>query len=377
MSKKTDEGKKNVVIVGGGAAGVEVVQQLAKQLDHAQYNLILLNARPYFVHVIAGLRMAVSEAERLEDQVLIPYDRLPATFVQGTLVEIEETAPGKGGVLVLANGDRLEYAALILATGSKWPGLIDYGDSNEEVHENIRIWRERFAQAKNVVIAGGGAVGIELAGEIVDAHPNTKVTIVHSGTRLMNDVYPDKFRKSLEQKVLSRGIALIDRDYVDNFPEALTATDIVTRRGKTIKGADLVIPAFGSRPNTGIINTLGAGVLTEAGYVKVKPTLELPDHPGVFAVGDIVDWNEQKQAFKSGNHASVAVPNLLSFLRGQPQKKVYKGSTEMIVVPIGRSYGAGYFDVLWGITVGNWFTGMIKGKDLLVGMTRKNDAPPS
>ncbi|EKM54713.1 uncharacterized protein PHACADRAFT_185597 [Phanerochaete carnosa HHB-10118-sp] len=370
MSKKIDEQKQNVVIVGGGYAGVDAVNALAKQLDHTQYNITLLNARPYFVHLLAVLRMGVSDAGRLEDRVLVPYDRMPATFVQGKLVKIEEPAPGKGGVLVLENGDRLNYAALVLATGSIWPGVADLEDSDKEVRETIKLWRERFAQAKNVVIAGGGAVGIELAGEIIDAYPNTKVTLVHSGTRLLNDVYPDKFRKSMEQKVLSRGVTLINQDYIDVFPEPLHTTDIVTRGGKTIKGVDLVIQAFGSKPNTGVINTLGSDVLTEAGYVKVKPTLELQSHPGVYAAGDIIDWRQQKQAGKTGGYASIIAPNIVSFLKGQPQEKVYKGTSEKIVITFGRSHGASYFDFLWGIMLGNWLTSVIKGKDLITNMVR-------
>lgn len=371
MSKKTDAQKKNVVVVGGGYAGIHAAEYLAKQLDRTQYNLILLNPRPYYLHLVAALRMVVSEAGKLEERALIPYDRLPGvTFVQGTLAEIEETAPGKGGVLVLTNGEHIEYAALVLATGSKWQGPLAFGDSDEEVREHVKLWRERFARAKNVLIVGGGAVGIELAGEILDAYPNTKVTIVHSGTRLLNDVYPDKFRKAMEEKVTARGVALIDQDYVDVFPEPLTPTDVTTRKGKTLAGVDLVIPAFGSRPNTGALGTLGAGVLTPEGFVKVLPTLEVPDHPGVFAAGDILDWREQKQAGKVMGHAAVVAANVVAFLQGRPQKKVYKGSIEMIIIPVGRTIGGGYFDVLWGITVGNWLSSIIKGKDLLIGMAR-------
>ena len=163
MSKKTDDQKKNVVIVGGGYAGVHVAQYLTKQLDHAQYNLILLSPRPYYLHLIAALRMLVTDEGKLEERALVPFDRLPGvTYVQGTLREIEETAPGKGGALHLADGDTLPYAVLVLATGSKWPGILDFPESEEGVTEHIARWRARFAQAagKHVVIAGGGAVGI-------------------------------------------------------------------------------------------------------------------------------------------------------------------------------------------------------------------------
>ena len=104
MSKKTDDQKKNVVIVGGGYAGVHVAQYLTKQLDHTQYNLVLLSPRPYYLHLIAALRVAVTAEGQLEDDALIPYDRLPGvTLVQGKVAAIEEAAPGQGGALVLEN----------------------------------------------------------------------------------------------------------------------------------------------------------------------------------------------------------------------------------------------------------------------------------
>ncbi|EED82357.1 predicted protein, partial [Postia placenta Mad-698-R] len=96
----------------------------------------------------------------------------------------------------------------------------------------------------------------------------------------------------------------------------------------------------------------------------VRPTLELPGHPGVFAVGDIIHWRECKQAAKGNAHLAVVAANVLSLLAGQPLKKEYKGSIEMIVIPIGKSGGGSYFDVLWGIMLGDWFTRLVKAKDL-------------
>ena len=158
MSKKLDTAKQNVVVVGGGYAGVNFIVGAAKKLDAARYNLVLVNPRPYYVHLIGALRMAVSDQDKLEDTALIPYDHLPCAFVQAKVTTIEPTKQGKGGVLVLDNGEQLDYAALVLATGSTWSGVPDFGDG--DIKDEIRAWRQKFANAKHTVIAGGGAVGI-------------------------------------------------------------------------------------------------------------------------------------------------------------------------------------------------------------------------
>lgn len=161
MSSKKSDNKKNIVLVGGGYANVHVVGELAKTLDRSRFNLIILTPRSYYLHLIAGLRMAVTAEDKLEDQAFIPYDKLPGcTLVLGKVASIEETAPGKGGVLVLESKERIDYAALVLGTGSVWSGTTDFPDSDEAVREYIQSWRSRFSKANNIVIVGGGAVGI-------------------------------------------------------------------------------------------------------------------------------------------------------------------------------------------------------------------------
>jgi NADH dehydrogenase FAD-containing subunit len=92
----------------------------------------------------------------------------------------------------------------------------------------------------------------------------------------------------------------------------------------------------GPRPNTDFISTFGSGVLTERGTVKVKPTLQLASHPDIYAAGDIIDWDEQKQAGKVNAHAPVVAANVLSSVAGQTPTSNYKGSIEMIVVTNGK-----------------------------------------
>jgi len=197
------------------------------------------------------------------------------------------------------------------------------------------------------------------------------VTIVHSGNMLLSSVYPDKYRKAIEKRCRAHNIDLVFNEYVDQFPEN-GSIGFSTRSGKHFSSADLVIPTFGSRPNTSFIRTLGSNVIASDDCVLVEPTLELQGHPGVFAVGDIIHWRECKQAAKGNAHVAVVAPNVVSFLEGRPLAKKYKGSIEMIIVPVGKTGGAGYVDLLWGIVLGDWFARMVKAKDLFVAKSRSD-----
>lgn len=94
--------------------------------------------------------------------------------------------------------------------------------------------------------------------------------------------------------------------------------------------------AFGATPNTPFLKSLGDDVLNDSGRVKVNEFLEVAGHPGVFALGDIIDWKEEKQAAKIAGQSAVVIANLLSFLAGGPSKKAYKGSVEAIIIPLGK-----------------------------------------
>jgi len=85
-----------------------------------------------------------------------------------------------------------------------------------------------------------------------------------------------------------------------------------------------------------IAESLGQDAITARKHVKVLPTLQLPSQQSIFALGDIIDWKEQKQAFKAGSHASIITANILSLLNGSKPQKQYKTGPEVILVTNGR-----------------------------------------
>jgi len=82
---------------------------------------------------------------------------------------------------------------------------------------------------------------LEYAGEIKDAFPQKKVTIVHSDSMLLNAAYPNKYRKRIEKDIRSRGVEIVFNDYVDDFD----TTSPKTRSGRQVEG-DFVVSLFSS-----------------------------------------------------------------------------------------------------------------------------------
>jgi NADH dehydrogenase FAD-containing subunit len=102
----------------------------------------------------------------------------------------------------------------------------------------------------------------------------------------------------------------------------------------------------------------------------------LPNHPRIFAGGDVIEWKEQKQAGKAAGHAPIIAKNVLAILANGAGTteglSIYKGSTEGIIITVGRTGGVTYLGFLWGLVFGDWFSRLIKSKGLVIEMSRGN-----
>jgi NADH dehydrogenase FAD-containing subunit len=270
MSKS---GRKSIVVIGGGAAGATITRILSSKIDANTTSLTLVTARPFALHLPATIRMTTTGEGKLEDSVLIPYESLlvknNGTIKIGRVTAIEQGKEGRDGTVVLSTNERIHYDFLVLAPGSEWEGPLAFPDDRAAVLEHVRSWRRKFENAKGgIILAGGGAVGCgtlflpellyhssyvffcsEYAGEIKDAFPNKKVTIVHSDSQLLNSAYPNKYRKRVEKDLTSRGVNIVFNDYVDNFDSA----PVKTRSGRQLDG-DVVVRSLAQFTNQNLFS---------------------------------------------------------------------------------------------------------------------------
>jgi len=161
--------KLSVVVIGGGAAGVTVAQTLDKKLNPATHSVTLITGRDYFLHFPATLRMLVTPEPDLEHNAVLPYDNVFGTgngvgrlsrIVHDKVSHVEEKSGGEGGSVHLSNGEKINWDVLIIATGSVWKGALNFPSTNNDLLLWTKAWQEKFSKAKNVVLVGGGAVGL-------------------------------------------------------------------------------------------------------------------------------------------------------------------------------------------------------------------------
>lgn len=155
--------RKNVVVVGGGGAGTLVARNLSATLDPSKHKLILINARPYFAHLVAAIRMVVTAEGKLEDEALIPFDKVftngNGELVVGKVASITDQGE-QGGYVTLSSGEIIDYSVLILTPGSTWEGPLHLPDTKMETQTWVDGWRDRFENSDDILLVGGGAVAI-------------------------------------------------------------------------------------------------------------------------------------------------------------------------------------------------------------------------
>jgi NADPH-dependent 2,4-dienoyl-CoA reductase/sulfur reductase-like enzyme len=108
-------------------------------------------------HVLTHQRASVTSDGAIEQTGLIPFDRAfdpSVRLIHSGAKQITSTH------VVTESGDRIPYAHLVLATGSLWNGALALPDSRVQAMEHLRAFRKQLEGAKNVVVIGGGAVGI-------------------------------------------------------------------------------------------------------------------------------------------------------------------------------------------------------------------------
>ena len=200
------------------------------------------------------------------------------TFLPGTEAAGLDTV---AHVLELADGRRLPYRSLLLATGARARRLPFDGAPVHvlRTHADSVALRERLTQDRRVAVVGGGFIGLELASSA--ASLGCAVTVIELGPRLMGRAVPARVAAVMAERHIAAGVDIRCGTGVTALAQNVSGVAITLAEGATVE-ADVVIAGVGAAPETSLAETarieVADGIAVDARFATSAPD--------VFAAGD-------------------------------------------------------------------------------------------
>jgi 3-phenylpropionate/trans-cinnamate dioxygenase ferredoxin reductase subunit len=272
------------VIVGAGLAGAKAAEALRQEGFDGRIVLIGEEAEQPYERPPLSKDYLRGESPR-EKAHVHANDFYAANEIElrtGTSVDWLE--PDNRAV-VLADGERLGYDRLLLATGAEPRRLQISGTDLDGIHY-LRELRDadaigaRLERGGRVVVVGAGWIGAEVAASA--RQKGLDVTIVERGDLPLQHVLGREVGRIYAEIHRDHGVELVSGAAVDRFEGGAGVERVRLSDGRTLE-ADFVVVGIGVEPRTRLAER--AGIAVDDGVV-VSDRLETSAE-GVFAVGDV------------------------------------------------------------------------------------------
>ncbi|WVQ62331.1 uncharacterized protein L199_000470 [Kwoniella botswanensis] len=177
---------KNIVIIGASIAGHEAANHLSSNLP-PNYRILLIDARSFAWWPITVLRAVVTPGT--PHQVIAPNKVIS---LKECSVVLERPFEGSNEV---------PFFRCVIATGASQPlpTMPGWNQTETEFIESLKASQRDVEKAKKVVVVGGGAVGVEISGEIAAHHPDKSVTVVHKDYGLLSPTPPNEIQAKVQK----------------------------------------------------------------------------------------------------------------------------------------------------------------------------------
>jgi NADH dehydrogenase len=364
------ERRTRVVILGGGFGGLYVALELEKTLSRdPNVEITLVNRENFFLFTPMLHEVAASDLDLTN--IVNPVRKLlkRVDFFAG---DVERINLERKTVQVSHGFDHhhheMPYDHLVIALGSitnfyNLPGLEERALTMKSLGDAIHLRNRLIAHLEEAdteccadvreplmtfVVAGGGFAGVETIAGINDFvrhalrfYPNLKemhlrMVLVHPGPVILPEL-GGKLGKYAQQKLAKRGIEI----RVNTKVAGVTEDGVALSDGSFLRSKTLIWTA-GTTPNP-LLASLPCP--KDRGRVLVDENLEVPDWPGVWALGDctlVPDVHTGKYCPPTAQHAlrqgRVVARNICASVQGGSKKR-FAFKTIGQLAAIGRRTG--------------------------------------
>ncbi|HTC84415.1 MAG TPA: NAD(P)/FAD-dependent oxidoreductase [Rhizomicrobium sp.] len=361
MTGDAKDRKTKILVVGGGAGGLELVTRLGAAFGRERFDIILVEKNSTHVWKPLLHEVAAGSLDANLDEVGYRSHghRWGYRFFYGEMEGIEREARhvviapivDEDGREIMGR-HRIRYDYLVLAVGSV---SNDFGTPG--VKENCLFLDNRFQADRfrhklldhclrvsrsmsadpgadahvSIAVVGGGATGVELAAELYNAaaelrhygledfdESRLQVTLIEAGPRIL-PALPEDLAAAAKSDLEDLGVRVLTGMAV---VEA-TGEGMVTSSGETIK-ADLRVWAAGVKAPD-ILKDIGGLETNRNNQLVVRPTLQTTRDDRIFALGDCCYFLAEGQtrpvpprAQAAHQMASTVFANIKRLVNGRP-----------------------------------------------------------
>lgn len=364
---------KKIVIIGGGAGGLELATQLGRGLgrkNKAEVTLIDRNRahiwKPLLHEVATGsLDMSTDGVVYHAHAAKHGYDFQLGEFchldTDNKLITLAPSFDSEGEPVLPER--KLPYDILVVAIGSVsndfgTPGVaehcyfLDSHQQAERFHHGllnnfVRINQQDSPGVLNISIVGGGATGVELSAELHHVtgmlksygmpkmtSNQLKINLIEAGPRIL-PALPDRISASARKELVSLGVDVKEHVKVQSANEH----GFVTSEGETI-AADMMIWAAGVKAPD-FITRMDIFETTRANQIIVQPDLLAKGFDDIYVIGDCCGCQQEDgswvppRAQSAHQMASLVKRNILLKLKGEAGK-AYKYKDHGSLVNLSR-----------------------------------------
>jgi NADH dehydrogenase len=315
------EQKTQIVVVGGGAGGLELVRRLGTRFGRKHHDIILVDRNQ--THIWKPLLHEVAAGSLDANLDEVGYGghavRWGYRFFNGTLESIDRAAQTITTAPLIDDDGRevigrhtIRYDYLVIAIGGisndfGVPGVREHAMFLEQ-RSQADQFRQRLLNAclranhlhqqgdtnarVRIAIVGGGATGVELAAELYNAakalrhyglevfdESKLEVSLLEAGPRILPQL-DEPLAETAKQELIGLGVRVLDKTQVTRIEEGV----VHTAAGPPIP-ADLIVWAAGVK-GAEELATMSDLERTRLNQLVVTPTLQTTLDERIFALGD-------------------------------------------------------------------------------------------
>ena len=278
--------KKKILIIGGGQSALYAAREIRRNDEEASITILgeekqLPYERPplskdYLLNKKNEEDLVFNNSKVLDDKKIF--------YINTNIEKVDFNTK----TLVSNNEKEYSYDILLIATGSENNKLKLDNNLEDEIYylrnlEEAKIIKKKIENKNNIVIIGGGFIGLEIASSL--SQLNKKVTLIEIGNQLMGRIIPKPIADLVKHTHEAAGNKIILNKQILQISKYNENYKILLSDNSELE-ADFIIAGIGSKPSVSLFkNTdlkLDNGIVTnEFCETSIKD---------VYAAGDVSNF---------------------------------------------------------------------------------------